>query len=437
MRIAQSESGPSRVSALELLGTIGAKREQESIVILQSQLQSKSPQHQLAALRSLHRLGARAVTNCYDTILNLLKSKNTEVALAAVDTLILSELKWKDSLSQTILAWLEQDRDQSQKIKAVWAAGHAKKENADRLIAPLLAMLSFQQGDNKFLANESRQRRQSLMRNDAAEALGRLANEAPDLVVPKLLLALADQEDPKKREGAARAFQYLQSQFAGKVIGPLCTTLENKDELYMVRLQALQALMSTGKADVTRAAKAIVPLVGCGDDRLAVEGALALGRLGQPAFDQAREQMEEWTALPTAHNRRAVAIGLAAFASEGVTDDRLGAMAIRLQRDEAKVVRDAAMEATGEWLRAKYNGHRMPGACCAALLGELQSDRSQMESSYRASLVYALSRSLKTSVDTADAADSAILQECQSRLAHLRETGDEAWIRAAAFQASQ
>lgn len=436
IRIAQSDMSDPGILAIDLLGSIGAMSEQEIIPILRMHLKAGSSLRQQAALRALGHLGPAATNACLDLVHPLLAGEDEGLAQPALSTVILGRAEWDERFERTLLAGLNPENSPAWNLIAAWAAGNAKQKYVEPFVEPLLRLLNYDQADSNFVATERQRFRQSEIRSAAARALGALANEAPTSVIPHLLLALSDIEDPKRRQGAAEAFQFVNPEHALDAVEPLCRIVENSRELYMVRQSALVALAAIGPADVSRAVKSVAPVVWDDDERFSLEAAQALGKWGAAAFSEVQAQLVAAATASEAKTRRAAAVAWATFASRGETNNELGKSVGKLLQDESPIVREAAVEANGEWLLARCQVLNNPGSMLASLLTELQSDRSRYDASYRASVAYALSRAQRHLEDGNTQANSATLNDCRTQLRALRETSEELWLRAAAFQSS-
>jgi len=196
-------------------------------------------------------------------------------------------------------------------------------------------------------------------------------------------------------------------------------------------------IFGVGPADVTRAVKAVGPIVRDPDERFSLEAAKSLGKWGAASFSAVQAQLVAAASVPEAKTRRAAAVAWATFANRGETSDVLGQSARKLLQDEPPIVREAAIEAAGEWLFAKFRSPNNPGEMLAKLLIELQSDSSLFEACYRASVAYALSRAQKHLNNASIPENSVALNECRAELNRLREPSGELWLRSGAFEASQ
>ena len=435
-RIAASEAEDARVQATDLLGSIAAPEDKDVISALRAALKSSEVEIQQAALRSLEKMGSETVSGCWDVLLHIFENAETEVQLSAVDVIVITEVTWDTRFTEIILSWLQLKAQDRRLTKAAWAAADASEDSIFSFVKPLVGLLAFDEDDDAFRANPMYRITRGELRSTAARSLGRLANRSPEIVIPNVLDALADDSDLKKREGAVIVFEHLNERVAADAVAAsrMCEIIENIDEPYFIRQRAIAALAVIGSTDAKQTSDTLLKLMRSEDERYSVEAALSLGTLGTSGFAISYNRLRDLANSAKLDSRRATAIALAKFANQGVVDPRLEMLAQSMLTDNEGILRDAAGEALGEWLWAKAQRHPQIESTISELLHELKTDNSRLSSAYRNGVIHAISnclnkmRSLK--------ADNCRLFESPESLRVYLYDRSELWVRSAAFKAA-
>ncbi len=368
--LASQDEGDVAAQATELLGSIAEKPDADTVRILQQQLASADPALQLAALRGVNRLGKNGPPTLHASLKALLNHENAKVATAALEALAGCGAPWDRALADSLVSWLQSDYLSERTEMAVLVSRQAPKEYIPLLVGPLIALLDRRDEDDPERPNPIFGIALGRLRGQIARTLGLLANTAPEIIVPRLQDVMADREDAKRREAALLAFRHLTPEVGveSDAVARLCPFVTDKNEFVLVRQAAILALRAIGHSDRERTAQTLLPILSCGDARLELEAAQAFGALGHEVFLQHHNSLLKASASNEVGTRRAVAWAWTAFAARGETDERLGAAATELLKDDSPEVRDDATRAVADWLFSQAHLNRTPPQAFTFLL---------------------------------------------------------------------
>lgn len=434
-RIAGQDEGDAAAQATELLGAIAVQPDADTIRVLRKRLASENAELSLAALRGLRRLGKHAPPTLHDPVKQLLTRDDLQVATAALDTLDEWEIPWDRTLADTVVASLQSDSLSERTEMAVLVSRKAPQEFIPLVVGPLVALLDKRDEDDPNRPNPVFGIALGKLRGEIAHTLGVLANQAPEIVIPRLQDVLADREDAKRREAALLAFQFFNSAVAveANAVARLCPVVSDKNEFVLVRQASILALRAVGHTDRERTAQALLPILSCGDARLELEAAQAFGSLGSEVFLQQYDALHAAAVSEEAGTRRAVARAWTTFAARGETDERLGPAATKLLQDDSPEVRDEATRAVAAWLSIQARQNRTPPQAFAFLWDELHGPKPRLDRRYRACVILALAHSVAELVQAPQGVNAADISESQHHIADLRDHSTELWLRAAAY----
>lgn len=428
----------SLVLGIDAMARIGGPNGLLAARYLQTYLSSSVSKVRVATLRAFIQLGPEAVDGSIGLFLDLLDDDDAEMAILAADALALSDAKTSPRFSTTLLAWLgaESDPENGAAVADLRRANHAAqlapklgKDTAVSFAEKLVPFLAFTSRDSKFLASEYERSLQQLLRDEAATSLGRLAEFAPVVIVPLIETALRS-EDPKEREGAAKALQYIRPDYGRPLIPLLCESLRSSNEHYTVKLQAIIALAHLGPADAEATFPTLLNVAVRDGSRLANEAAYALGSLGELAYDQVKVKLLDVAGDYRTDRRRAAVTALTHFATSGALD-RNGADKLQTLLDDASQdIRQLAVDGLGEflWAEAKRSNSGDP---LGELMTKIQFDDFRLDARFRPALIHALARSRNASLDQKGRGNPVY---ADARLRAYRASASEVWIHSVVYQ---